>query len=346
MKRTLELRLKIPEIDLNYWMPTDQDALTFPFREGNLKGVISLNLDPEAVDYDYVEDVADRLRKVPLSCSQVVLRIEGECDDEVTDEEFLEIAQALTAKYLNDMLSYIRTELGQYWGSLIRISEWGLNEFLLQANAKWVDERGETEVLQEIEKVFAIPLPSDFYYRSLGLDKTRWGSISRYIQERPDRDLTKILMANAKQHFEDGDYRMAAVEAVAALEVKLPRFFIERCKSRGVLGDSGASLPSKPQIGYCLILLRLILPEQELDVWLHVKQAQFADSPLLFSSLESDITGKGIVDACIKLNTIRNKVVHERKIPQQEDIKDIKRGIEAVEWLLNFIRDVGGGVSH
>ena len=119
------------------------------------------------------------------------MRIEGECDDEVTDKEFLRIAQALTAKYLNNMLSHIRIELGQYWVSLIRISEWNLNYFLLQANAKWVDEHGGAEVLQGLDKVLATPPLSDFYYRRPALDKTRWESISRSIEGEPDHDVAE-----------------------------------------------------------------------------------------------------------------------------------------------------------
>ena len=43
---------------------------------------------------------------------------------------------------------------------------------------------------------------------------------------------------------------------------------------------------------------------------------------------------------CIHLNALRNKIVHEGRIPDAEDIDEIQQGIEAAEWLLSFTQDL------
>lgn len=331
MKRSIELRLKITEIDLHHWMPTDQDAIVFPFQKGKLKGIVSLNLDPEAVKPDYVvygsgEQDWDVL---PGSCNQVIVRIEAECDGEVSDREFLSAAQALTARYLNKMLSYVRIELGQYWISLTRISEWGLYYFLLQAQAKWMDGHSE-QVLDSWDIALATPPISDFYDHSLALDKTRWESISHFIQEESEHDLAKMLMANAKQHFEDGNYRMAAVEALTSLDVGLTPFVRKRCKERGISYTKYDKTSRRIFISdYLRVLLPLVLGKQELNTWLRTNS-------------EHGLTGQFILDECLQLNSVRNAIVHQGKIPEEKDIERIKRGIEASELLLSFVKEAGG----
>lgn len=359
MHKAVQLRLAVPEISLYYWMPGDEDDLTFEFRRGNITGSIYINLDPEAVEYDDLTDTAGDWFRVPLSCSRVVVRIEAECNGETTDRQFLEAAKERADKHLNDMLTYVRCELGQYWVGSMRISDWNLNYFLDRADAQWIHEQGQTRVLEGVtnwsaslsDRAFETPRISDFY-SVVSLDKDKWDRIAGFVRGgEPYADLARTLMANAKRYFDEGEYRMAAVEAVTALDVLLPSFVQERVLAH--------PLPRRPTIGWTLPLLPLVLRDKELDDWLprvelvplgEVTKDTPADAesePSLESPhspwivADHGIQGKTVIDRCVSLNSLRNTIVHKGKVPEcKQDIDTIRWGIQAAELLVEFVRSV------
>jgi len=361
MHKAVQLRLAVPEISLYYWMPGDEDDLTFEFRRGNITGSIYINLDPEAVEYDELTDTAGDWFRVPLSCSRVVVRIEAECNGETTDREFLEAAKVRADKHLNDMLTYVRCELGQYWVGSMRISDWNLDYFLDRADAHWIHEQGESRVLEGVAKWFASPPDRAFetaeisdFYSIVSLDKDKWDRIAGFVRGgEPYADLARTLMANAKRYFDEGEYRMAGVEAVTALEVLLPTFVKERLQERAIC------LPGPPGLAWLLPLLPLVLRDKELDDWLpRLELVPLGEVPKETPvdaesepSLESpaspwiiaahDIDGIHIIDRCISLNSLRNKIVHKGKVPESKpDIDTIRWGIQAAELLVEFVRSV------
>lgn len=326
MRRTLRLQLEIPEIEmrdqfkgpLDPWMPTDQNALVFEVQAEKMRGTISLNVDPEGAHIDWEWDgMEPEVLEYTESCNQLVVVIDAECDDAVTETEFIHFARELAHRYVNRMLSYIRVELGQYWVSSIPIARWDHWYFRLRTRATWLHGRNETPAMfAEITEWPAVPPISEFDDGINALDRTVRDSIYHFIEEERDPDPQRELIANAKRHFANGDYRTAAVEAVAALEVALYGFTSKRCKERGisrkfkdVRGDLGAAA-----------YLKLLLP------------LQISDEQLLCC--------RALIDRCDKLRRLRNDIVHEGKIPEGDDIENIKDGIEAVESLLSFLRDV------
>lgn len=344
MKRTLQLHLEIAKIALKGWVPGDQDDLTFPFEKGKLKGTVCLNLDRQGLDYDDLDfdgldaDGKESFRPVgPAVCSRVVIRVEGRSADHVTEEEFAEVAQQLTDEYLNRMLSYVRAELQQYWVNLTPIAKRKANDFLRHARAKWIDELGESTKAYRAVGIGIRPLipgSDNFYDHCVELDEIKWQDIRAYIRHKEDNyTLSKTLLANAKQHFERGQYRVAVVEALSALEVALFPFVKERCERRGISRTKLKDVDDKLTMSVHLkVLLSLVLDKDELDDWLNRRMPGAPEG--------NGRKGEDMIGACIHLNKFRNKIVHEGRMPEAHDIERIKQGIAAAEGLLDFIRAV------
>jgi len=84
MQRTIELRVKIPEIVLTHWFPDKQDALSFPLDE--IKGTITLNLDLESVKVlDYEVDDDGEQYPISYGCNSILVRIEGQMSEGRTE---------------------------------------------------------------------------------------------------------------------------------------------------------------------------------------------------------------------------------------------------------------------
>jgi hypothetical protein len=225
MQRIIELRVKIPEIVLTYWFPGEQDALSFPLDQ--VKGTITLNLDPESVKVlDYEVDDS-------YGCDSILVRIEGQMSEGRTEREFLDVVCKLAVEYVNRLLSFFRNEMGQYWINLLHIHEHGLSWFLGESDAKWVDESGTTRAT-----IGGITVPPDmeqadlFRYRyrrwrESEIDEREWQKIRDFIERGESSDLAKSMIVNAEQHLADGDLQMAIVEVQTAFEVFVHRLVKE-----------------------------------------------------------------------------------------------------------------------
>lgn len=325
MKRALKLRQKVSDIFLydwsgrgiKFWIPGPATALRFDFHERGIKGTVSLDLDfsRETVDWDQVFDEAGKpVVDIPLACNRLTVVIEGECDDGVTEEEFLRIAQKLTHVNVNRMLSYVRVELSQHWVTPVPVAEWELYWFLHQAAAMWVQDGNEVEVAKAKGLMFALPPEMTFHDVGLALDLGTRKALYDFMDREVAAPVERELVATAEQFFVTFEYRMAAVEAVTALEVGLQRFVRRLCKTRGIpktkLEDVERSLGAS---AYLKLLVPLALSKEQLvEYW-------------------------ELVPDCDELRRVRNDVVHEGRTPDEHQIQIIERGITAVERILDFI---------
>lgn len=337
MQRTVRFRIKSPEINLASSYPKPQDALRFPFRQENLEGTISLNLDPDTFGnpYSYQDDEG---REVwgPTSCEGIIVLIEGRSDDDFSDEDFLRVAHKLAVEYVSKFVAYIQAELGQYWVHLGRMPEWDFWYFLGETQAKWVNGENESDVvagLADSERlaVFAsAPTSPGFYDRVFDLGETQWKGFCLYVSdERFAPDPYKTLISNAKRYFGNGDYRMAAVQAVTALDMRIEPFVERRCKARNISGEKFKE--TKRFIAeYLKVLLPLVLRENEIDEWI--------DKKFAYSGNADEWTSEAILEGCIALNKIRNNVAHKGKF-EQTDIPKVGKGIRAAELLLEFMEE-------
>jgi hypothetical protein len=330
MTRTLELRVQVPAILFRGWTPSEQDWTTVPFRKGALTGEVSLRLDPEAI---YAEEWYEDGLVGEASCDRVVVRIEGQCDSTISEEAWLRVAQELTDEYLNRMLSYIKSELQQYWVTTVPVSEWNLHLFIAKTSPKWLTESDQSEVRSRYAAVI-VDLPvMEFYDRRHTLGTGAWADIGGWIdaQDVDPALLAKTALANAKRSFEENNYAMAAIETITALDLAVPRFVKDRHSRQSI------SLPSTLSIGRSLTLLQSVLPARELDNWLSQQDA-WLRRPARRSPDRFEPTGQSITAQCIELNRLRNDIVHEAHDPRDDaDIKCVKHGILAAEWLLDFI---------
>jgi len=265
MQRTIELRVKIPEIVLTHWFPDKQDALSFPLDE--IKGTITLNLDLESVKVlDYEVDDDGEQYPISYGCNLILVRIEGQMSEGRTEREFLGVVCKLAIEYVNRLLSFFRNEMGQYWINLLHIHEHGLSWFLRESDAKWVDESGTTRVT-----IGGITVPPDieqadlFYYRyrrwrESEIDEQKWEKVRDFIERGESSDLAKSLIVNAEQHLAYGDPRMAIVEAQTAFEVFVHRLVKEYYQKKGKTQPNLRSVDSRM---FCAIILASVCSDSK-----------------------------------------------------------------------------------
>lgn len=358
MKRILRLQVKIPKIEmmdglgvpLNCWVPSEQHALTFGLCEERLEGVISLYLDREGVELDWDTYDWETVLEYPLCCTQIGVIIEAECEEEVTEREFLAVAQRQAHKYVNGILSHVRVELGQYWVRSLPISAVYLVSFVEETKATWVDEDHETPVLEGIHTLgHRHPLGTDYYQRLSSvnyhatyspLTKDAWEEMGASLLDQRENP-QKELIGNAKHHFDTHEFRTAVVEAMTAMEVGLSSFVRERSKSKGAGRSRRTSADGGLGAAACLTKhVPSVLGKHELDTWLNAQRWEGRHLHPPFRQLSDDLDGEAVLSRCIELNTLRNKIVHEGRVPDEKDIDKIQEGIEAAEWLLAFTQDL------
>ena len=323
MRRALKLRQKVSDIFLydwsghiRFWIPGPATALRFEFREPGIEGEISLDLDfgRETVDWDEVfDETGARVGEIPLACNRLAILVEGECDDGVTEEQFLRIAQKLTHVYVNRMLSYVRVELSQHWVTPVPVSEWELYWFLYQADAMWVQDGEELEIANVKGFMFARPPDITFDDKDLALDLGRRQTLCDFMEKGVASAVERELLASAKQFSVAFDYRMAAVEAVTALEVSYQR--VKRlCQSRKIPAEKLTAVERELGVSaYLKLLVPLELAEEQLG--------QYWD----------------LVPDCDALRKVRNEIVHGGLSPTEDQIRIVKDGIIAVEGVLDLI---------
>lgn len=371
--RVIDFKIRVSPIELGPWAPDVQDALAFRYHRNGISGTLLINLDTERIQWDHINytdpdngetEEAER----PLNCDQIICRVEGLYDDglvtdQVLQEEsstspptpfhsiitepqyssadlnFLATAHELAIEYFGKFVDYINFDLGQYWVSLGRMSEWGMWYFFQETSASWVEpDDTQRSVIAGSAQYFNViseePEAPTFYHQGKELVRAYWTGMQQSLQETRQVDIVNRLILNAKRHLANGDYRMAAVESVAALEVGLVNFVENRVKKKGV---SGTALESyKFHLGiaaHLKLLLPLVLEKDELESWLSKRQSSRSGV-----SGKQKIDNSTVIQRCLELNSLRNDVVHEGAVPSGK-IAIIERGMTAIELLVDFIHD-------
>lgn len=340
MGRVLRLRFDIPDIALDNWAPREADTIDLAFDEEGLRGTISLDVPSESVETEWAFDERGQpLVEYPIACSQLEVRIEADWGtDWAENEPCLEVAQQLTDRCVTRVLWHLAVQFGQYWVGSLPIREWSLRYFLIAGNALWLDESGESPVLGEKDAMFAFPPFRDVWESSLALSRARWKELGHAMEGEHEPEPSRSLMANAKRHFGNGEYRAAVVEAVAALEVGLSPLIRQRCKKKGISHRKFKDVSRDFGVAtYLKVLLPLVADHQELEAWRLTRRGRLADSLVPLPSAPQEFEGAASIEACIDLNGIRNNIVHEGWIPAGgKDLRDIRRGIRGADWLVDF----------
>lgn len=351
MRRRVKLRLAIPPIELESWKSTGVDPLTFSFEYEDIVGVVLVSLDDEAIDWDFYLGVDPATGeqwegKKAIACHRIIVCIDGDSPEtESVDNDkpaassasgdifdflveperedpanvkFLLVARKLAIEYIDRFVYYLRSELGQYWVDLGEVRNWGIWTFLTQTDARWVDDDG---IESRIKKPPLFDLVEEenqpgmaFRYNARSLNGFHWLNMQQQLEKAIFPEVTMNLLNNAKNCLMNGDYRMASVEAISALESRLVGFIEKRCKARGISNTAWQGYKREVGITVALkLLLPLVIEQKELE---SIRDA---------------------VNECLKLNSVRNDVVHEGDNPVAKT-KVIEKGIEAVQRILEFVR--------
>jgi len=338
--------------------------LSFAYEREGIVGTVSINLDQRDVrwdvsDYHDSETGATDVVTLPVACGQLIVRIQGLYDSLSISQEsssssealsgpfaalfareppryspadlrFLAVAHNLAVEYASKFVDFVNTELGQYWVNLGHMPEWGMWYFYLETGARWVDSEDGGHVIADgwlaLEAEEEEPAPPAFYYQAKGLDETHWRKMQHSLESVSPPDLSNRLILNAKRHLASGNYRMATVEGVAALEVKLASFIKRRSQEKGVSNSTWKTYSAQLGIAMLLRLLwPIVLEKDELKTWLKSKRL-------------GDTDADAIVQQCLDLNGLRNHVVHDGADPSS-GTEIIELGIQAVEKILEFIQE-------
>jgi hypothetical protein len=343
MGRVLRLRFDVPSIALDSWLPGHDDRITVPIKLEDLAGTMSVNLSPESVEKEAEsDDQGQLLFWRPIACGQLDVRIEANWGAHWADNKpRFKAAQELTSTYVNRLLSYFAVELGQYWVGSLPMREWGLPYFLETGRARWLDPSGESTVLPEKKGIFALPPFRDFWESSFAVGPGTWRDMSETLQAGYEPNLSRVLMAKAKRYFENAEYRAAVVESVTALETGLAALIRQLCGKKGISHNKLKDVSHHLGVAvYLKVLLPLVVEAKELDNWGLGYRQRLEQSLVPHPWVVGDHQGPAVIRACIDLNGLRNKIVHEGWIPSQEaDLNQIKYGIRAAHWLVDFAAD-------
>ena len=353
MQRTVKFHVKIPDVEIEHSQnPYAHDGIDekaiwiFPFDQGNIKGTISLTLDPDAYSWDTLPDEDDEEIEFPDECDGIIVCVSGQSDNDFEPKEFLTIAHELTVEYMSKITTYLAVQLNQYWIHLGRMPDWDFWQFLRETKATWINTDNESSVFDEedpwrlsgekIQWNFSLVARlggSDFdSFPATLLDARCWNGFYLYVSDERFSDLPKTLISSAKRFYQSGDYGMAAVQAVTALDVSVEPFVEQRCKSRNISGSKFKET-KRFLAEYLKVLLPLVLLDNEISIWIGKKYPKSG-----VTSEMSKWTDESILEGCINLNSIRNTVAHRGKF-EKTNIPKVNQGIKATELLLEFIKD-------
>ncbi len=345
MQRTVKFHIKIPAFEITHpqnphvYPGIDEKVmLHFPFKWDNIEGTISISLDPDEYGWGagFDED-GEEVIEFPVECGGVIVCVSGRSDNDFEPAEFLEIAHNLAVEYMGKFTAYLAVQLDQYWIHLGQLPYWNVSHFLLETKATWINEGNESRVLDKRPPFLPnMKEYSDFRSHFIPLDEERWNGFYLYLSDErfSAHDVAKSSMSNAKRYFDNGDYPLAAVQAVTALDLIVGPFVERLCQKKGISKNNLEEVDKKLFIAdYLKVLLPLVLQNDKLDAWLKEKFV-----PAFESQTATQWTSIAVLEKCIALNRIRNKVAHQGKFEQSE-IVPVRQGIEATELLLEFIEE-------
>jgi len=137
------------------------------------------------------------------------------------------------------------------------------------------------------------------------ITQERWLAFKKLIEDDYRCDLSLVFYRNAESHLQNGDLRLAIVEACIALEraisIYMPHFIRENQKERLNPILNGNSLKRKAKN-----LLPLLIDEA--------------------------ITTDNTIDNCVNAVEIRNQVIHESRV--NLIVEDVRRALDAVSIIL------------
>lgn len=234
-----------PTITFNRWLPLEEDDF-ITIREENMLLTLCFTMDSwQTVTDRYEEDLPNTMN-IDVHKIFVDVKIEDVSDgladfivstdyyrrpkDEHTSEEKRLISEyerlgnqvyVFTLKCVNRLLSYVRSEKGQYWlvDHPVDPDRIASAFTLFRAKVKTEDTRWNLWQPTQTETIHAeIPDTSRF------ISRNDWKKLREFITSEKRIDFILELLARAEYLAKSGYHRSALTEAVTALEVALSRF--------------------------------------------------------------------------------------------------------------------------
>ena len=238
-------------------------------------------------------------------------------DSNKGNEDYINFAKDLAQKILyqpiSNFIETLQTNYGQYW--LKNIPKWDSRFCSLgyycshTLNLRWSLDEGKTWGVFDPDKpdtvkatFVAKPMPDYLQY----MNEDDWNNLSALSGNRSSSD---NFLIRCHQLCEEGDLRLAFIEAATALELSINHFLRERSTSdfRTASFESFYNLPLRTQLSIISSIINGIAPEQ--------------------------------IDKSIEAVDIRNKIVHEGYEPP------FKAATELYCLLRTISTVLGGGVT-
>lgn len=321
-----ELRLYIdtPPIKIHRLSKDGNFQTDFDIKRDGFVAKLNIKLDPESIEWDLLGE-EDELS--PISFNKLIISLVTETD--ISTANYLENAYFSIIELLDIFLCYIKIELNQYWVEIGSIRDWDLLTLLEKTHAKQFVAGKEENIGipippgKNMKKILFSPKRRHYPDWSNGLDARKTLDIKTWVEEYRPVSLEQQLLADSKKMLLHSDYKASSVLAMTALEGPLETFVKARCKIKKIEKKS-------KRIAYNLDLFPLTLEPNELTNWLE----QWLESTKFWFA--GKFSSDQIVDWAKKLNTERNKAVHEGKTP---DFDTLDKGVFAVEAIYEFVID-------
>jgi hypothetical protein len=232
-------------------------------------------------------------------------------DSKKGDEKYVNLINRLIKKLIypavSEFIERIRTNFGQFW--IKQIPKYDSRYYSLGyyashiLNMKWSLDGGKKWNIfdpdpPDVSKATFYALPHPDYKQFL--NKKDWQSIST---TKSSNKSSNILLIRAHRLYEEGDLRLAFIEAVTALELSIHEFIRKRSQTKMLIKSSEAfyGLPLRTQL------------------------------TVLCSSLEK--ISRDQIENSIKAIDIRNDIVHRGLNPKNEDSVIIYDLLRTVSYL-------------
>lgn len=304
--------------------------MRFPFQQEKIQGEVKLSLDFKIEETPTIFE-GENQQLLPQTLSVLV---DASFDDSLDDWDFLDCVRPVVIEHVRKLEQYFQMELGQYWVDfgLTRILD--LRSCIVLTHPVWIEGLSEVDV----EKGFSadprfapVHLPSlSKRYPNQEANQNDWkGAYLYFSNDDFLPDLADTLFVSSKQYALKGNFKVAAIESISALEVRLNSFLARRYRVRGIGRNSYEAVDGKLGLADKLkFIFPLVLGNNEFQTWLVNKVG-----------INDEISAEKILDECLSLNSLRNRIVHRGEFGNRE-IETVIKGIVAIDWLLSFLKEL------
>jgi len=286
-------------------------------RRGYTESIVQFDFERQEVDANLVSKQG-RLDAGPLFGRLRLADISNDVIDALRhdltgDARYLALGKSVVSSVhpiIERLLRLLRVRYGQHWLNVLE--RWDSRRLSLGAicydwNMRWSDDDGANWHLFKPDKMVRKYGPGERTKFNEYLTQLDWLDLKTAVEKGDDPSLATELATNSHRLISETELRHAVVEAVSALEVAISEAVRGPIKQSHELTDSAASF---------------------------LKDTPLKTRLVVAASLIGDIA-PGKVEDALRAIKLRNEIVHEGRVPEQQDMKQVRAVLEVAATLMS-----------